>query len=410
MSKLSSTLARRKMVTDHFVCSRFRVTAFISFAILVAGSLGLYHTVLAASAAPGKPTSLSGTTGNQQAMLRWGAATGATGYLVNETDLVTGKTAQLSSVVTTTSTTVNGLQVGHWYRFSVTAVNGTAQSSPSSPVEIRTTGYSGSYANYYALGDSYTAGDGAPPYHGAKGCYRSTNSYAYLLGSGIPTPTMIACTGSLLSDIDQTVRSSSVPGTQLSQLLSHPRGKTLITITIGGNDLGFSSEVIKCITSFFSCTRDQSSITQKITALPSRLRQVYQELRSAAPGADIVVVGYPLLFANPSIADCHNPAVYFGLSGSEMTMIRTLAAQLDSVMAAAATQVGVSNATTQVEQAFAGHEACTAKKSEEWINEIAGLNDLLTDSFHPNASGYKAMAGAVHRALSTLYQDGMVRN
>jgi lysophospholipase L1-like esterase len=410
MSKLSSALARRKKVIDHFVSSRFRVIVSISFAILAAGSLGLYHTVLAASATPGQPTSLSGTTGNQQATLLWGAATGATGYLVNETDLATGQTIQLPSVVITTSATVAGLQVGHWYRFSVTAVNDTAQGSPSSPVEIRTTGYSGSYANYYALGDSYTAGDGAPPYNGAKGCYRSINSYAYLLGSGVPTPTMIACTGSLLSDIDQTVRSSSVPGTQLNQLLSHPRGKTLITITIGGNDIGFSSEVIKCITSFFSCTRDQSSIAQKITALQPRLRQVYQELRSAVPGADIIVVGYPLLFANSSIADCHNPTVYFGLSGSEMTMIRTLAAQLDSVIAAAATQEGVSNATAQVEQAFTGHEACTGNESEEWINEIAGLNDLLTDSFHPNAHGYKAMAGAVLRALSTLYQNGMVRH
>src|ERR1700730_17649494 len=115
MSKLSSALARRKKVTDHFVFSRFRVIAFISFAILVAGSLGLYNVVLAASAAPGKPTSLSGTTGNQQATLSWGAATSATGYLVNETDLVTGKTTQLPSVVTTTSTPVTGLQVGHWY-------------------------------------------------------------------------------------------------------------------------------------------------------------------------------------------------------------------------------------------------------------------------------------------------------
>jgi hypothetical protein len=82
-----------------------------------------------------------------------------------------------------------------------------------------------------------------------------------------------------------------------------------------------------------------------------------QELRSAAPGADIVIVGYPLLVANPSIADGHNPIVYYGLSGSEMTMIRTLAAQLDSVIAAAATQAGVANAAKQVEQAFAGHEA-----------------------------------------------------
>ena len=93
-----------------------------------------------------------------------------------------------------------------------------------------------------------------------------------------------------------------------------------------------------------------------------------------------------------------------------MTMIRTLAAHLDSVIAAAATQAGVSNAALQVEQAFAGHEACTSVESQEWINEIAGLNDSLQDSFHPNSAGYQAMATAVNRVRNSLYQSGMVRN
>jgi lysophospholipase L1-like esterase len=409
MQKLSSAFMRRKKMTDHHVFLQFLIVLFISSVVLITGSLYLANPVMAA-ATPGQPTSLNGTAGSQQTKLSWGAATNATGYLVNKTDLVTGQTTQLPSLVTTTSTTIAGLQVGHWYRFSITAVNGTAHGSPSSPVEIRTTGFSGSYTNYYALGDSYSAGDGAPPYNGASGCYRSTNSYAYLLGSGVPTPKMIACSGAVTANIDKTVQSSSVPGTQLNQLLGDPRGNTLITITIGGNDVGFSSELTKCITSLTSCKSDQSTIAQKITTLQSRLLQVYKELRTAAPGADIVIVGYPLLVANPSIADCHNPIVHIGLGASEMQMIRTLATQMDSVIAAAAKQAGVSNATQQVEKAFAGHEACTANKNQEWINEVAGSNDALHDSFHPNSAGYRAMASAVHSALSTLYQSGMVRN
>lgn len=410
MQKLISALVRRKKPTAHLVFPRFLIILFLSLAILILGSPYLANTALAASAVPGQPTSLNGTTGNQQAALSWAAASNATGYLVNETDLVTGQTTQLSALVTATSTTVTGLQVGHWYRFTITAVNDVTQSSPSSPVEIRTTGFSGSYTNSYTLGDSYSSGEGAPPYNGASGCYRSTNGYAYLLGASVPTPTMIACSGAVTANIDQTVQSSSVPGTQLSQLLSGSRGKTLITITIGGNDVGFSSELTKCIASFSSCTSDQSSIAQSITALQSRLLQIYQELRAAAPGADIVILGYPLLVANPSIADCHNPIVYIGLSGSEMQMIRTLATQLDNEIATTATQAGVSNAAQQVIQAFAGHEACTATESSEWINEIAGLNDTLHDSFHPNSAGYQAMASAVESALQSLYQNGMVRH
>ncbi|MBV9615728.1 MAG: hypothetical protein JO011_11220 [Ktedonobacteraceae bacterium] len=62
-----------------------------------------------------------------------------------------------------------------------------------------------------------------------------------------------------------------------------------------------------------------------------------------------------------------------------------------------------------MEQAFAGHEMCTANESQEWINEVAGLNDALHDSFHPNGAGYYAYAGAVNSARNLLYQDGMVR-
>lgn len=406
MQKAFSTLKKRKRLA---VFPRFRMIFLLLAATLAIGALFLLTTARAATVVPGKPTSIKGTPGNQQVSLSWGAATGATGYLIDETDLVTGKTTQLPARVLTTSFTPTGLLTGHWYRFSVTPVAGTTQGPASNPLEIRTTGFSGSYQNYYALGDSYSSGDGAPPYQN-KQCFRSNNDYPFLLGSGAPTPLVIACAGAVTANIDQTVQFSSLPGTQLGQLQSNPRGNTLITLTIGGNDIGFSDEFIKCIFSFRSCTRDQTTISQKITALQPRLVQVYQELRAAAPGADIIIVGYPLLVADPAIADCHNPALHVGLSGSEMRSIRTLASQLDTVIANAASQAGVFSATGEVEQAFAGHEICTASKSQEWINEIAGLNDALHDSFHPNAPGYQADAKAIDSARALLYQNGMVRN
>lgn len=402
--------ASKDKLANRLLSRHFWILAVCSCAILFVGSLFLSTKAFADTAVPGQPTSINATSGNQQVSLSWGAASGATGYVVNETNLVTGQTTELSNVIATTSTTLTGLQVGHWYRFSITPLSGSVPGPSSSPIEVRTTGFAGSYTNYYALGDSYSSGDGAPPYSGVKGCYRSTNVYSYLLGNGAPLPTLFACAGAVTANIDQTVQNSGLPDTQLGQLLGSSRGNTLITITIGGNDIGFSSELTKCITSFTSCKSDKSAVSQKITNLQTRLVQVYKELRTAAPGADIIIVGYPLLVADPAIADCHNPIVYAGLGAGEMTTIRTLAAQLDSEIAAAATQAGVSSATQQVEQAFAGHEACTKTKSQEWINEIAGLNDALHDSFHPNSAGYQALASAVNSARNALYQNGMVRN
>ena len=412
MQKIFSASRRGKELTAHLFSSRLRLRGvFLALAaIMIIGVLFLSSSAQAATTTPGKPTSINGTPGDRQVSLSWGAAPGATSYLIQETDLVTGETTQLPTPVTTTTDTITGLQVGHWYRFSITPVAGTIQGLSSDPLEIRTTGFSGSYQHYYALGDSYSSGDGAPPYEGAKGCYRSTNSYPYLLGSGVPTPVLLACAGAVLANIDQTVQHPWLAGTQLAEIARNLQGNTLITITIGGNDLGFADELTKCITSFTSCKSDESSISQKITALQPRLAQVYRELRTVAPGADILIVGYPLVVANPAIADCHNPIVYWGLGAGEMQMIRTLAAQLDTTIAQAAAQAGVFSATQEVEQAFAGHEICTANESQEWINEIAGLNDVLHDSFHPNSPGYHAYATAINRARNLLYQDGLVRS
>lgn len=391
---------------------KFKLTTAIFFCLIlttVCATLFFTSPIMRALAAAQSSIAISGTPGNQQASLTWTADPNATSYTVEQTDLVTGQVQQLPDVITTTSFTASSLATGHWYRFRVIPVNGTTQGTPSAPIDIRTTGFRGSYDFYYVLGDSYSSGEGSPPYSGATGCYRSTHSYAYLLGTGIPTPTMIACSGAVTNDIDKTVQNSGLPGTQLQQLKSSPLNNALITLTIGGNDVGFANELENCIVSFSSCTSRQASISQKITALEPRLVQVYQEIRQAAPGADIIVLGYPLLLAAANIADCHNPIVHVGLSGSEMTMIRELAGQMDQVIAQAAAQAGVVAASSQVEQAFAGHEACTANQSNEWINEITGINALIHGSFHPNLSGYHADASALNSRRTSFYQSGMVR-
>jgi lysophospholipase L1-like esterase len=366
--------------------------------------------VLADGIAPSQPPSINGSPGNQQVRLAWGAANNATGYFIELTDLATGKVQHLPNMVTDTSFTVGSLGIGHWYRFRVIPVNGTTQGTASAPIEIRTTGFKGTYDHYYVLGDSYSAGEGAPPYSGVTGCYQSTQSYSYQIGNGAPTPAMFACSGAITDSIDRTVLHPTLPGTQLQQLKNNPRSNALITLTIGGNDVNFANALELCIFSVHSCTTQQATISQTITALKPRLVQVYQEIRQAAPGADIIVLGYPLLFADPAVAHCHNVIIAAGMSKSEMTMIRTLAAQLDTVIAQAASQAGVVSVASEVAQVFAGHEACTANKKVEWINEITGLTAMIHGSFHPTTAGYAGDAVAVNARRTSLYQTGMVRH
>src|SRR5579859_3195210 len=415
MYRLPRAMSAQRRVGARPMYGQFwRITLpFVTLSLLLIVALGTaflhgFGGLGRANASSAQSISVTGTSGDQQVNLSWSAVPDAQGYQIQQTDLATGTTQVLPDIQQGTSFSPGSLAVGHWYRFSVIPLTAAGAGTPSQAIEIRTKGFQ-QYDHYYALGDLYTAGNGAPPYMGATGCYRSANSYSFLLGNGAPTPDVIACSGAVTADVDQVRQLPSVPGTQLSQLHMGSQVNALITITIGGNDVSFANELKNCIESFTACTSRRTIIANKITALEPRLAQVYQEIRQAAPGADIFVVGYPLLVADPAIASCHNPLVRVGLSSSEMTMIRQLAGMLDGVISQAASQAGVVAVTQEVEQAFAGHEACTKNQSNEWVNEIAGLNDLLHDSFHPNRNGYLADSQAVNASRTALYQNGMVR-
>lgn len=391
--------------------ARWRVwlRPFLSIVVILGAIVGLgLQPVLQSLAAPVQPGGFEGRPGNEgEVILTWDTPPSEiTGYKVEQRDLATLELST-QSISSTTSFTVGSLKTGHWYRFRLIPLNGTTEGLPSHFIDVRTKGFSGSYQSYYALGDSFASGEGAPPYAGIASCYRSQNSYVYLLGEEVPTPTMIACSGASIDNIDTTTQNSQHPGTQLQQLQAGSLANTLITISIGGNDIGFASALQACIVDPDPCTTNQETLSQKITDLAPRLHQLYQNIRAVAPAADILVIGYPLLVADPELANCHNGIARAGLNEGELTMIRDLSSLFDTILNTSATFSGMSYVSGV--DAFAGHEACTPEQSDAWINEITSLSEDLHGSFHPNQAGYQAYADAVNTVRTSLYQSGGVR-
>ena len=374
--------------------------AVILASIIGFGASPLLHS-FADGVTPAQPTGFKATSGNQSAYLSWNTASDTTAYEVQITDLATNA-VNVSAPQTANTFTAGSLADGHWYRFRVIPLNGSTAGPASIYLDVRTKGYHGPYTSYFAMGDSYSSGEGTPPYFDAS-CGRSYSGFAYHLGVGAPSPTMIACAGATIDDVDKVSQGSS--GSQFWELMTSGTSVTnaLITISIGGNDLGFAPELEKCIVS--DCTSDQAALSQKITALQNRLAQVYLELRNYAPAADIIVVGYPLLIADPSQAVCHNSTTQSSLNAAKITMIRTLATQLNTVIQTAAQDAGLTYDAAY--GAFAGHEACTSSQSNEWINEITP-NDI-TGSFHPNLLGQAGYVQSVNLARYFLYVNGQVR-
>lgn len=231
-------------------------------------------------------------------------------------------------------------------------------------------------AAYVALGDSYSAGIGAEPYSASSGaCMRSPQSYAHQLGRRVSS--FRACGGATTSDVLR------------HQLKAFPRNTRLVTITIGGNDVGFAEVLNTCLFGpTADCDRQVGRAEQFVRSdLPRRLRRVYEAIRERAPRATVVVAGYPRLFARRPWC---SPIGWFDdreqrrLNEGSNLLARTISAEVRR-------HRGFRFA--DVRKAFNGHGVCS---SAPWIH---GVSNPGIYSFHPNVRGYTTYARVIKRRL-----------
>lgn len=223
-------------------------------------------------------------------------------------------------------------------------------------------------ANYVALGDSYSSGLGAGSYYTSSGsCYRSSKAYPQLWANAHAPASyaFVACSGATTTDVAS------------SQLYALNSATTLISITIGGNDVGFASVMETCV---LGSTSDCVSAVETAeyeaeTQLPGELDSLYSKMKADAPNARVVVLGYPE-FYDLSLSDS-----CIGLSTTDRYYLNQGADVLDSVIQTEAVNYGFTYAG--VISAFYGHELCD---SNPWLHSVDWL--WFEDSYHPNASGH----------------------
>ena len=316
---------------------------------------------------------------------------------------------------------------------------------------------------YIALGDSYSAGEGVDPYFrdgydlvtgiqtGAvdNRCHRSSRSYAeYLSPAGASSsyyqmassPTYAGKGARNLNKYgsDSNIRSSNTAewdffacsgavtanmlpasqggypqsetggfrelGTQLDHIQIDSR-TSLVTLTIGGNDIGFADFLETCAFSINCDTpANDAMIRQRAADLSPKLSKIYATIRAKAPNARILVLGYPGLFpATPKEQACGKLVLFTG----EQNFLRRMTALLNSTISAAANSSGVT--FVDVASSFVGHEVCGSKG--EWINGASFTTkvfDPITgkfkkrlddESFHPNREGQQGYAAAAQKAI-----------
>jgi lysophospholipase L1-like esterase len=221
--------------------------------------------------------------------------------------------------------------------------------------------------NYVALGDSYASGVGSGSYTSASGsCLRSTLAYSQLWANAHSPASYVsvACSGAKTTDVNA------------NQLAALKSTTTLVSITIGGNDVGFSTVMEDCVLyGTDTCVSEVNAAENTArTQLPGWLDTTYNGIRSHAPTAKVVVVDYPRFY--------HDLWYCVGLSSTSRNKINEGADVLDGVISAAASRHGFVFA--DVRAAFAnGHEICDGSSS--WLHNVDWNN--LTESYHPTAAG-----------------------
>jgi lysophospholipase L1-like esterase len=258
-----------------------------------------------------------------------------------------------------------------------------------------------------ALGDSYSSGEGNGPYNDVgsrmKSCHNSPKAWPNLLdgvpeGPAVTLQRSFACTGASIAQLygawPETGQDSQLG--QLDSLSDSP--PTFVTITIGGNDVGFSDILTGCYVAGppFSSTCSASGILRAagdyVTGvLRRRLVHAYEAVKAHALGAQVVVVGYPRLF--PTMG---HPIDNCGwLQGKERSGVNNLVAAADSVMTSAAQEAGVEYVS--VLDALEGHELCT---EDSWMNPI---RFGLFSEGHPSFRGQDAIANIVNSHLRRFF-------
>jgi lysophospholipase L1-like esterase len=244
-------------------------------------------------------------------------------------------------------------------------------------------------ANYVALGDSYAAGPLIPNQIAPFGCLKSDHNYAHLAAPAIGLPLRDpTCSGAKTVDMtnpQQTELEANPP-----QLDSLDAETTVVSLTIGGNDIGFSEILRSCVTLNPFSTPCRSKYTsggtdqlaERIAATAPKVAAVLQGIHARSPQARVFVVNYAAILPETGYGCWPQMPLGFG----DVPYLRAKEKELNAMLATQAAANGA--ALVDWYQASIGHDACKGVLTR-WVEPLVPVNPAAP--VHPNLAG---MAGA----------------
>jgi lysophospholipase L1-like esterase len=246
---------------------------------------------------------------------------------------------------------------------------------------------------YTALGDSYAAGPLIPNPLAPLGCLKSSNNYGRIAQRTLAFAEYRDATCSGARTDHMTATQNVSPGPNPPQLDSLSADTRLVTLSIGGNDIGFSDLALDCVSAlpFGSPCRDRytrggDQISARIAATAPKVAAVLEGIHARSPLAKVLVVNYSAIFPHSGNGCWPRMPV----TPADVRWLREKQVQLNAMLATQAT----ANAATIVDVygASVGRDAC-AGSGTRWVEPYVPGNAAAP--LHPNLRGMQAMAAMV---------------
>ena len=257
---------------------------------------------------------------------------------------------------------------------------------------------------YVALGDSYTAAPLVLPQVGMPiGCSRSSHNYPSVVARALSVASFRDVSCSSATTVHMTSPQQVTLGVNRPQFDGLRPATELVTIGIGGNDVGLVGAAVTCArlgalaptgtacrSHFNSGGSDR--IVAQIRATAPRIAAVIDGIRTRSPLARIVVVGYPDVLPRTGNG-CH-PLV--PLSPDDVRYFDGLIVRLNEMLAETSIANGAEFADTYLDSV--GHDVCTLPPTR-WFEGLVPTAPAYP--LHPNALGEASMGRSVLKVLAS---------
>lgn len=264
---------------------------------------------------------------------------------------------------------------------------------------------------YVAMGDSFAAGPLIVPQSDLFTCVRSSSNYAGLLAKKINVATLrdVTCSSATTENFANS-QAGNVFGTAAPQYNALSTDTTLVTVQIGGNDIGLVGLAESCINLLpqtgvidapvlgKSCkaTNTAGGVDQyarKIDAFAPTYGTVIDQIRKRAPKARILMVGYP---TGIQPGGCWP---FVPVLPQDADYIQANIDRLNSRMAEQSAKHGATY--VDIRTPSIGHDACQGIGTK-WIE---GVIPTVVDNgiapLHPNAAGMAGVVPSLQKALGS---------